>query len=434
MIKSKHPKNLGDVTLENGELQVAKVTNLWQELICDIVSGDAGPLPPNQDGLRDFAQHLLAEVTAAVIIIKAGSRKHHPVRILPAVRQIVGNQVTDIGSRLGGGGLHNALFQFLRQGDFMLPQRTQFQSFRNGIIKPEYPAAFGVGIENGILKLFHLGAPPAVKILFGYWKDRNTGCVYQHPDAAETVRLIFEMYLQGCGQKDIARRLNRLGRKTPAQLRAERYGEELYSSRKSKTGQFVWSYVSVKNVLVEEGYTGVLINHRTETHCGKVKRIDQDCWIRHEDFYPAIITKEEWRQTQELLKQNARPANGNRAAHRYAGLLTCGDCGNPFVPMVRYWNGNRRVEYVCKGYHGHGKEFCSSHRIHEETIEAQVMEYAELLRECWQTEQAELRRLHKLWSLRQPMIEARIAELREEIRQDEEDIDELLMLKIQRGK
>ena len=269
---------------------------------------------------------------------------------------------------------------------------------------------------------------------FGYWKDRNTGCVYQHPDAAETVRLIFEMYLQGCGQKDIARRLNRLGRKTPAQLRAERYGEEFYSARKSKTGQFVWSYVSVKNVLVEEGYTGVLINHRTETHCGKVQRIGQDCWIRHEDFYPAIITKEEWRQAQKLLKQNARPANDNRAAHRYTGLLTCGDCGNPFVPMIRYWNGNRRVEYVCKGYHGHGKEFCSSHRIHEETIDTQVMEYAELLRQCWQSEQVELRRLHKLWSLRQPIIEAKIAELREEIRQDEEDIDELLMLKIQRGR
>ena len=53
----------------------------------------------------------------------------------------------------------------------------------------------------------------------------------------------------------------------------------------------------------------------------------QNCWIRHEDFYPAIITKEEWQQTQELLKQNARPANGNRAAHRYAGLLTCANAG-----------------------------------------------------------------------------------------------------------
>ena len=59
---------------------------------------------------------------------------------------------------------------------------------------------------------------------FGYWKDRNTNCIYQYPEAAETVRLIFDYYLQGIGQKEIARRLNRLGRKTPAQLRAERYG------------------------------------------------------------------------------------------------------------------------------------------------------------------------------------------------------------------
>lgn len=269
---------------------------------------------------------------------------------------------------------------------------------------------------------------------FGYWKDKNTNCVYQQPEAAETVRLIFELYLQGCGQKDIARRLNRMGRKTPAQLRAERYGEEFYSARKSKTGQFVWSYVSVKNVLLEEGYTGVLINHRTETNCGKAKRVAHDGWIRHEDFYPAIITKEEWAQVQLLLKQNARPANGNRASHRYTGLLVCGDCGNPFVPMIRYWKGSHRVEYVCKGYHGHGKEYCSSHRIHEEVIDTQVMEYAHSLRAYWLAEQAELRRIQKLWCLRQPMITAQIEELREEIRQDEEDIDELLMLKIQRGK
>lgn len=190
----------------------------------------------------------------------------------------------------------------------------------------------------------------------------------------------------------------------------------------------------MKNILVEESYTGLLVNHRTETHGRSVTLVPEDEQYRHENFFPVIIDREEWEQVQVLLKGNAKPYRGNTAFHRYAGLLTCGDCGSTFVPRIRCWNGNRRVEYVCKGYHGHGKEFCSSHRIHEETIDAQVMEYADLLRQCWQTEQAELRRLHKLWSLRQPMIEARIAELREEIRQDEEDIDELLMLKIQRGK
>ncbi len=36
---------------------------------------------------------------------------------------------------------------------------------------------------------------------FGYWKDRNTNQVLVYPEAAETVQLIYALYLQGCGQK-----------------------------------------------------------------------------------------------------------------------------------------------------------------------------------------------------------------------------------------
>ena len=55
---------------------------------------------------------------------------------------------------------------------------------------------------------------------FGYWKDRNTDEIKIQPEAAETVWMIYTLYLAGCGQREIARRLNALGRKTPAQLRA----------------------------------------------------------------------------------------------------------------------------------------------------------------------------------------------------------------------
>ena len=301
-----------------------------------------------------------------------------------------------------------------------------------GLMNDYYAKDIGNKIRHGYREKHKVGlviTPP-----FGYWKDKNTNCIYQHPEAAETVRLIYDYYLQGVGQKEIARRLNRLGRKTPAQLRAEQKGKEFYASRKDQSGQYVWNYVSVKNVLMEEGYTGVLINHRTETRNGKVKPVPAEHRQRHEDFYPAIITKEEWQQVQTLLKQKARPAFENQAAHRYSGLLTCGNCGQPFVPMIRYWNGNRRVEYVCKGYHNHGKEFCSSHRIREECLDAQVVQYAEFLRESWAREQAELQQLYKKWSLHQPVLNREIARLREEIHQHEEDIDELLMMRIQGGK
>lgn len=345
-------------------------------------------------------------------------------------------------SRLGRHKIQTALFiDYLRQKNVAVISVTENLNTLEeqddlivgirGLMNDFYAKDIGNKIRHGYREKQKAGlviTPP-----FGYRKDRNTGCIYIHPEAAETVRLIYELYLQGCGQKEVARRLNRLGRKTPAQLRAERYGEEFYSSRKSKTGQFVWSYVSVKNVLVEEGYTGVLINHRTETHCGKVKHIGEDHWIRHEDFYPAIITKEEWRQAQELLKQNARPANGNRAAHRYAGLLTCGDCGNPFVPMIRYWNGNRRVEYVCRSYHRGGKAICSSHRVHEETIDASVRENLEALHSRRTEEQADLRRLQRLWEIKRPAINAHLAALYEEIYRLEQEIDDLLLEKIQSG-
>lgn len=46
---------------------------------------------------------------------------------------------------------------------------------------------------------------------FGYWKDRNTNTVKLHPEASETVRMIYSLYLQDFGQKEIARRLNELG-------------------------------------------------------------------------------------------------------------------------------------------------------------------------------------------------------------------------------
>ena len=102
--------------------------------------------------------------------------------------------------------------------------------------------------------------------------------------------------------------------------------------------------------------------------------------------------------------------------------------------MIRYWNGSRRVEYVCKGYHRQGKEFCSSHRIREECLDTQLVQYAENLRESWAKEQAELQRLYKQWSLRQPAMDRDISQLKAEIQQHEEDIDELLMMRIQSAK
>lgn len=133
---------------------------------------------------------------------------------------------------------------------------------------------------------------------------------------------------------------------------------------------------------------------------------------------------------QELLKSKACPANGNQAKHRYAGLLTCKECGNPFIPMIRYWNGSRRVEYVCRGYHRNSKSYCSSHRIHEETLDAMVRAYAESMREQYAEELKQLAQIQKMWALRKPILDAYILSLQEKVQELEQEIDEIVMEKI----
>ena len=339
-------------------------------------------------------------------------------------------------SRLGRHQMQTALFiDYLRQcGVAVISVTEGLNTMNDGddliigvrqLMNDYYARDIGNKIRHGYREKQKEGL--VVKPPFGYWKDRNTGRIRLHPEASVTVQIIYGLYCEGLGQKEITRRLNAMERRTPQQLHDERCG-------KTNGKVYRWTYQSVKNILAEESYTGLLVNHRTETHGRSVTLVPEDEQYRHEKFFPVIIDREEWEQVQALLKANAKPYRGNTASHRYAGLLTCGDCGSTFVPRIRCWNGNRRVEYLCKSYMHHGKNFCPSHRIQEAELDARVQQYAENLRNRWITEQTDLQRLYRKWSLKHPALNNAIAQLREEIRQYEEEIDELLMLRIQSTK
>ena len=343
-------------------------------------------------------------------------------------------------SRLGRHRTQTALFiDYLRERQVRVISATEgVDTFRDeddliigvrGLMNDYYAKDIGRKIRAGYRQKQKDGiviTPP-----FGYWKDKNTGQIRIDAEAAVTVQLIYSLYLQGCGQKEIARRLNAAGRKTPAQLRTERCGREVRHTHKTRDGQFLWTYASVKNVLAEEAYTGVLVNHRREYLGGKARAVCEADWLRHENFYPVIIEKAIWQQVQTRLKQQARPAVNNRTKHRYAGLLTCQECGNVFSPMIRYWNGSRRVEYVCRGYQRNGKGYCSSHRIHEEVLDKAVWDHAKKLREQYAAELKKVTQLQKQWALRKPVLDAHCLTLQKEILRLEQEVDELVMEKIQ---
>ena len=338
-------------------------------------------------------------------------------------------------SRLGRHQMQTALFiDYLRQcGVAVISVTEGLNTMDDGddliigvrqLMNDYYAKDIGNKIRHGYREKQKEGL--VVKPPFGYWKDRNTGRIRLHPEASVTVQIIYGLYCEGLGQKEITRRLNAMERRTPQQLHDERCG-------KANGKAYRWTYQSVRNILVEESYTGLLVNHRTETRNRTVTSVPENERYRHENFYPVIIDREEWEQAQALLKANARPYHGNTASHRYAGLLACGDCSSTFVPRIRCWNGNRRVEYLCKSYMHYGKDFCPSHRIRESELDAKVQQYAEELRRQWTTEQADLRRLHRLWEMKRPVISIHIADLYNEIQRMEQEIDNLLLEKIQSG-
>ena len=90
----------------------------------------------------------------------------------------------------------------------------------------------------------------------------------------------------------------------------------------------------------------------------------------------------------------------------------------------------RRVEYVCRGYHRNGKGYCSSHRIHEEVLDKAIWDDTEKLRAQYAAELKKVTQLQKQWALRKPVLDAHCLTLQKEILRLEQEVDALVMEKL----
>ena len=85
---------------------------------------------------------------------------------------------------------------------------------------------------------------------------------------------------------------------------------------------------------------------------------------------------------------------------------------------------------VLEAYHRNGKGYCSSHRIHEEVLDKAVWDDTEKLREQYAAELKKVTQLQKQWALRKPVLDAHCLTLQKEIQRLEQEIDELVMEKL----
>lgn len=270
---------------------------------------------------------------------------------------------------------------------------------------------------------------------FGYFKDKNTRQVVVVEEAAETVRIIYTAYTGGRGLKAIARMLNEEKRKTPAQIQLELLRKHLPSTQDGILKKYLWDGTMVGRILRDESYTGTLICHKSErSKINKTFRFtDPEEQFRHEDFFPAIVSRELWEQAQTLLDQ--RKAHNVRAGKgcgvlRYGGLLRCKDCGRTFVGKRISLKSGERVEYHCDTYHRYGKTYCTSHTVEERALDELIVKELLSAKRMYQANWDALGKLIEQWRPKASTAATQIKKAKERISLLEEEMEMVLMERI----
>lgn len=207
------------------------------------------------------------------------------------------------------------------------------------------------GLKENAYNAKHTGGIPPL----GYDIDKD-GHYIINPVEAAAVRLIYDMYLAGNGYTAICEELNSRGFRTKRGSKFVR--NSLYDLLRNEkyTGDFVYNRIAKEK------------NGKQNRHAYK----SESEVIRVENAFPAIITKEEYREVLYLMKQNERKGARNTAVHDYllSGKVYCGHCGKSMYGETRARRGHEYSYYSCNG---HKSKLCGKHSVRCDKLEAEVI-------------------------------------------------------------
>ncbi len=203
---------------------------------------------------------------------------------------------------------------------------------------------------------------------YGYIKDPNDKHqLIVDEEAAEIVKQIYSLCLQGTTKRHISFYLNEHGVPSPT---AYRRAKGLPVS--STADDPMWGDRVIWNILTNPIYTGDLVQGRRRVKSYKVHEIEavpEEEWVVVPDTHEAIIDKESFEKVQGLLKRDTRSAPRSRELHLFSGFLRCADCGKA---ITRSQSG-KNVYYACSTYKNRSRLACSMHSIKHSRLEAAVL-------------------------------------------------------------
>lgn len=247
--------------------------------------------------------------------------------------------------------------------DIIMPIKNIFNEQYARDISKKVQTSFKAKQKNGEF----VGAFPS----YGYFKDpkdRHSLVIDEY--AAQVVKKIFSLYINGYGKVRIAKILNQEGILCPSE-----YKKSLgmnYKNPNKRNGTYYWTYATVCKILSNEMYIGNMVQGRTKRKmkCPPVP-VEKENWIVVENTHQPIIDMDTWNTAQRLLDKKRKDIQFGKDVNIFSGLLKCGDCGRM---MNRTKWGSGGIYFSCSSYRNYGVEICSSHVISQNTLEKIILE------------------------------------------------------------
>ncbi len=237
-------------------------------------------------------------------------------------------------------------------------------------ISKKVMSAFRIKKEQGLF----IGS----KAPYGYVLENNKYVIEQ--PAADIVRRIFEMKIQGTSAYKIANILNQEGIPSPSRYAGER-GVKKYKD----CSHVLWQPGAVSRILYNRGYVGDLVQGKynrsiySKERRGKRK---EESWEIIEENHQAIIDREMFQKVQEIKERNRKVWKDRQGGHGYKnvleGILVCGTCRHAMRRNKDIRNGKARYYFFCGFAYGHSQVKCNISAILDHKIFDMVLKQIKL--------------------------------------------------------
>ena len=214
-----------------------------------------------------------------------------------------------------------------------------------------------------------MGQPP-----YGYMKDPDNPKHWIVDDeAAQVVKRIYGMTLDGMGTEQIAAQLEREEILTPRAYWLKKGVKRPGKGKQQPPTK--WNSSTITKILSLQEYCGDILNFKTYSKSYKnKKRIenDRENWVVFKDVHEPIVDRAVWEQVQQKRGKVRKRRTNEGEKNMFSGLLVCADCGNNL--HFHFNQGNPEIRYFnCSNYKGNRGTCTSTHYVRVDFLEQVVL-------------------------------------------------------------